>query len=334
MQNHGLPFANVDQAHQGLGMQQTRYDLLYPGMQDNTNPAILVIDSTDRDNNRHPNSNQYTIKLSPVYKQVTCIELVTADIPNSGYVIESSHNVLHFQETTAQFTNNTYLTAVVPAGNRTIENICSVLETKMNQASQTGATYSCSVDTITNRVTITQTSTGTSELFNLIFEGISVRADPPHHRLNGQYTGSREVLYKERSIGPVIGFKRQNLTDATSYTGGYNYNLKVDKYISMFINKAQGTFARVDSKNDNVKGAFSVIPLDSSVNNFQYAKDFSTCDNDKYVVYFPQPLPELDEMTIEFRDSFGNLFNFNGHDHMLTFKIHSNTRLNQFKEQH
>jgi len=94
--------------------------------------------------------------------------------------------------------------------------------------------------------------------------------DPPSHQTQGVYTGKFRTLYKNRSIGPVIGFRRENYSGDTSYTGEYAYNLKVNKYIAMFVNKKhnQNHFNRIDSINDNIKGAFTVIPLDSAVNNF------------------------------------------------------------------
>lgn len=339
--NPSVSYGNVNEVYghsimpTSYPMSGTRYDINLAGMQNCDIPAVLVIDSRDRNSDVYPDPNKYTIKLDPPYKQVTSVELVTADIPNSGYVIEESHNLIYFQETAAQVSAGTYTTAEVPVGNRSISNIADQIASVMTAASTTGSTYTCTVNDYTNLVTITQSVAGTASVFNLLFEGLRTKTDPPSFKdSNGDYCGAYKTLYKTRSIGPIIGFKREDYSGSTTYTGTYAYNLKVDKYIIIYINKSHGEmdFGRIDAVNDNVKGSFCVVPLDSSVNNFEYAKNYNTCDNDRYIKYFTQPVPEINQLDIEFRDSEGNLFNFNGHDHTLIFQFTSNTRQRQFVE--
>ena len=78
---------------------QTMYDKVFTGQGDYSNPAIVAIGSRDRNIAIYSDPAKYVINLSQSYKQVTSIELVSADIPNTGYVVEETRNLLHFQET-------------------------------------------------------------------------------------------------------------------------------------------------------------------------------------------------------------------------------------------
>lgn len=358
MSKSRLAFSGVDTAYSAGVMPQnypassTRYDINLGGMQDNDNPAILVIDSRDRNHDIYPSSSEYVVQLDPPYKEVVSAELVMADIPNSGYVIDTTHNQIFFQETTGQELNNEYLTATIPIGNRSISNICENIENAMNEVSGdlgAGAEYECSVNEYNGLVTITQKLAGTSDLFNLLFQGVQEKTDPPSHKKKGPptadgrptmvYCGRYRTLYKERSIGKVIGFERKDYSDKTagpgrSHTGTYTYDLKPYKYIALFINNNStvSSFDRVDAPNSKIKGAFCIVPLDSETTNFEYAKNFDGCDNAKFIKIFTEPVPEISELTIKFVDADGNLFNFNGQNHTLMFEIKSNTRRCGFTE--
>lgn len=333
-QNHlnpSLPYSNVNAPFTGI-IPDTRYDVTMGPLADNTNPYILVVDSNDRDYSQFPNPNQYNIKLDPPYKEVTSVELVVAKIPDSNYVVDTPFNLIYFQETDAQVLADSYLTAEVPVGNRDISNICTQIETQMNLESVSGATYTCAVNSFTNLITITQTVAGTSDLFNLSFAGTPEKTSPPNHQKNGVYTGNYRTPYRERSIGPMIGFDREDYTDAVTYTGTFVYNLNIERYVVVFINKTHTTapLSRVDSLNSNIRDAFCIIPLmNSNTPDFEYIE---TDHNFRYVKYFPQPVTELAELKFEFRDQYGNLFNFNGLDHTMVFEIHSSTRNNVFSD--
>ena len=58
--------------------------------------STLIIDSRDRNYNIYPNANDYTIDLDEVYQDVLSIELVSAKVPFSNYLINSTNNILYF----------------------------------------------------------------------------------------------------------------------------------------------------------------------------------------------------------------------------------------------
>ena len=299
---------------------QTMYDKVFTGQGDYSNPAIVAIGSRDRNIAIYSDPAKYVINLSQSYKQVTSIELVSADIPNTGYVVEETRNLLHFQDTKQQEDNGSYYEVTLPVGNYSIDastglSIRKNIEDQMNDASD-GSVYSVSVNTYTNKITIEQVSG--SGLLNLLFKG---------KEENYSY-GKKRTKYRENSIGHMIGFERRDYTGDISYTGSYSYNLTIDNYLVMKVND----YNRIDSVNSNVQDAYCLIPLDTTINNFSYAKNCDYIRNDRYVKVFPEPIPELNKISIEFLDPSGNLFNFNGHDHILIFEVSSRTRKGRYSQ--
>ncbi len=315
--------SNLNLGHSGTNMNvayktynnDTQYDMVF-GKPDNAyNPAIVAISSEDRDMNKYPDIAEYSIDLSESYREITSIELVLADIPNTGYVVEDTRNLLHFQDTQEQIDNDSYYTIELPIGNYPIDadsglSIRKNIEDMMTAASSNGSIYEVSINNYTNIITIEQTSG--SQIFSLLFEG----------RKENHDGGKKTTKYKERSIGPMLGFKQQNYTGDLVYSGLYSYNLTIDNYIVMFVN----SYGRVDSNNSNIKDAFCIIPLDTTINNFSYAKNCDFIRNDRYIKVFSSVKPDLNKVKIRFTDPRGNLYNFNGHDHILMFEISSRTR--------
>lgn len=304
----------------GMPNSSTQYDInlgshlndpKYP------NPAVLVVDSRHRNHYKYPNPAKYTIKLTGVYKEVVSVELVSADIPNSGYTVENSHNKFYFQDTAQQVDNETYYTITHPTGNYTISEIVANLESLMNSAS-TGSTYSVTLDSHTMKITIAQTAG--SGVFNMLFLGST--------EVN-KYQTVTQLYYRKQSMGPILGFARADYAGGTSYTAPYTYNLKVDRYVIMNLRSTTDA-GRIDSIDGAIQDSFAVVPLDTSINNFLYQKNNDNIANDRYIKFFSEPIPEVNEFDIEFLNPDGDEFNFNGHDHVLMFEIVSLTRLGRY----
>lgn len=176
-------FANYEQEYQYKqyqktdGIQSSMYDIT---MNSNTNPstknqAVLVIDSADRDHNKYPNPNKYTIKLKSVYKNVSMVELKYAQIPNSAYIINENNNKLHYQDCAEDILAREYKVVEIPIGNwpadsTTAPSIRSNLEDALNSASEeVDNKYSVIFDPNLRKFTIEQVKG--SGIFNLIFCG-------------------------------------------------------------------------------------------------------------------------------------------------------------------
>jgi hypothetical protein len=87
-------------------------------------PFSLLVDSRDRNIEMYPNSNNYIIQ-TPRYKDVLSVEIIGADIPHSGFNIDSNNNILYIAVTQDMFIqyyngiripNISYIEVVIPPG--------------------------------------------------------------------------------------------------------------------------------------------------------------------------------------------------------------------------
>ena len=251
----------------------------------------LVIDSRDRNYDKHPSPSEYIVNFGTIYKDILSIELISAEIPHSGYVINTSNNVLHFQETLDQQNNNTYYEAVIKPGNYSVDELKTEIQTKMIDVG--ASEYTITVDTISRKFTIISDLQG--GIFNLGFRD------------------QIQNIYKKNSIGNIIGFSRSNFTNSNTYISNYQYNLNGERYILLNILNLENLVG----VSSTVKNSFGKITLSSDVNGIRY---FSTNDYLIKKLFLP-PLAKLDNFNIKFAQYDGSLYDFGGLEHSLSFKI-------------
>lgn len=258
-------------------------------------PDKLFIDSRDRNIDKYPNTYDYVIEF-PEYKEVVNIQLLTATIPKSSYNINSSNNLIHFEET-----NGMTLSATVTPGFYTIGDLMTAIGNVMTAASGAGVTYTATYSSTTNKVTISSNAVGPT-IFNLIFYGGTQT-----------YENGTRTIYKDRSIGPVIGFKNVDQTGSLTYTSQGIYDLSGEDYLLLHIND----FDNLDATESAVQNAFAVIPLDVALGSVKY---YNVLSHFKNIKHFSPP-KSFRRLHIQFKDHNGNFYDFNGLDHSLLFKI-------------
>lgn len=69
-----------------------------PNKEEKVKKVLLVINSKDRNLIKYPNQNSYTIKLTDELHSIKSVELISHDIPNSDYNINSNNNVFYIHE--------------------------------------------------------------------------------------------------------------------------------------------------------------------------------------------------------------------------------------------
>jgi len=254
----------------------------------------LVIDSRDRNISDYPNNYNYQIDFDEIYKSVTSIELVSASLPKTEYLINNTNNTIYFSENGGDL-----ITATIPTGNYTEATLATAIETVLETAGTD--TYTVSVDTtLTNKYTITKSS-GTLELF---FNGGTE-----------QHGVSTRTIYKDNSIGRIIGFSPIDLSGAATYTGQNQYNLNGPSYVLLKIlniDNLEGVH------NKSVSKSFAKIPLDTNQRDYKFFKAQTD-----YIVkkVFQPPLSKLSQLNIEFRNYDNSFYDFGGLPHCLYFKI-------------
>ena len=95
------PFSNTMNPH----IQQTKYDydpvVIKPPDRNKTHGTItrqIVIDSRDRDYLKYPDSNKYRVEITEEFRDVTSLELILAQIPNTFYNISEINNSFYISE--------------------------------------------------------------------------------------------------------------------------------------------------------------------------------------------------------------------------------------------
>lgn len=101
MSNNFSPFSNTMNPH----IQQVKYDydpvVIKPPDRNKTHGTItrqIVIDSRDRDYLKYPDSNRYRVEITEEFRDVTSLELILAQIPNTFYNIAEENNKLYISE--------------------------------------------------------------------------------------------------------------------------------------------------------------------------------------------------------------------------------------------
>ena len=281
--------------------QPTIYNKLYDNYHKGyTKDYYLVIDSRDRNQDLYPNSSNYQIDFNEVYKDILSIELISAEIPKSSYLINNSNNKIYFEETTG-----IEFVATIANGNYTPITLANEIQSVLNTIGNSN--YTVTVDNIlTNKFTFTSDLSAGAGHFNLIFNGGTEK-----------YNNITRTTYKDNSIGSIIGFTRVNMTGSNTYTGQNQYNLNGENYIFLNIKELENLDSITDA-NSSGTNSFTKITLDVDNTNTKYYKAENDYISQKI---FVPPLPKLGQMIIKFLTYNNDLYDFSGREHSLYFKI-------------
>jgi hypothetical protein len=265
-----------------------------------TKEYFVVIDSRDRNYDIFSSTSQYEIELNNIYKDIVSIELISAEIPHSGYIINSSNNKIHFIETNTQTSTNTYYTATISQGDYTESELATTIGEQMTTAGQ--STYNVTFDTTSRKMSIASNLTGGDNIFSLIFRGNTEK-----------YEDTTRYLYKTRSIGNILGFTRTDLSGSASYTGQNQYNINGENYILLHIDN----LSNMEGRGYGISNSFAKITLTSDKNKTRFY------NMNEYITkkIFNPPLAKLNQLFIKFKKYDGELYDFGGIEHSLFFKI-------------
>jgi len=265
-----------------------------------TKEYFVVIDSRDRNYDLFTSTSKYEVELNNVYKDIVSIELISAEIPHSGYIINTSNNEIHFIETNTQTSTNTYYTATIPQGDYTESELATTIGTQMTTAGQ--STYTVSIDTNSRKISVASNLTGGDNIFSLIFRGNTEK-----------YEDTTRYLYKTRSIGNILGFTRTDLSGSASYTGQNQYNINGENYILLHIDN----LSNMEGRGYGISNSFAKITLTSDKNKTRFY------NMNEYITkkIFNPPLAKLNQLFIKFKKYDGELYDFGGIEHSLFFKI-------------
>ena len=249
---------------------------------------ILNIDSNSRDKSLYPNPANFIFNLNTEYKNIKSMKITSFELPNNFYQFSSSRNNLSFKVETSH--NDTVL---ISEGNYTPSTLVSHIQSKFNLINtQRSKDLAISLDSITNKVTITCSS--------------SITLD---------FSGNTDYL----NLGQHLGFT-QNTYTGTSITGENIINLDNEKYIYLNI----GDITNVYDK--NVNNVFSKITLDTDKNTNLFV------DRDTYaskIKIFRKPY-NISKLTIKLVDYIGNTIDLQGQDFSFSLEIENIYDMNTY----
>lgn len=284
-----------------------RYDIVIgpSNSSKDTIPATLILDSRARDRTKFPNPGNYVIELEKEYRDVTHIELVSACLPNSGYSINRHNNMIYYRSRNgAQPATATHDSVLeIPVGNYDYDDIDdqpTALLTALNDELD-GVPFLFRFDSVLQRFTIEPDA------------GIVVDF------YAGLPSGADDIIGISGSSS--LAGSRGNTLSAAAPTMPRNFQLYPQRYLTLKIRDME----RCSGNTASLDGSFAVIPLETTGRNFTLTKDGDTLNNTSYTLYFPE-LRRIRKMEVSIYDPYGNIYEFNGHDHYMVFQVYSVTR--------
>jgi len=248
-----------------------------------------VIDSRDRNTQLYPLPSEYTIELDEDVTDVKSIELLVADIPFSRYMIHDNNNVLNFM-----MGDEVEKEAIIRPGNYTENELGVEVERQLNIVGN--GDFSVTYEETTNKYIITNMSK-----FTLLFKG-----DPYQHTTN-----VFDFKYRKKTMARLLGFHNDDAESFTSGTGlwgvksMYARNFSSERYMVMKIQQVDLN----KSLNKPLQSSFCIInnPNEPISNYYDHVmkKNLS------------KPITSLKKLRISFYDYYGNLYDFQNHDHRL-----------------
>ncbi len=261
-------------------------------------PHIYITDSRDRNYDKYPFSYDYQVDVNPDYKFVTSVELISAEIPKSSYIINNNNNLMYFEEQTG-----TRIISTIPVGNYTITDLLTAIGTEMTNDSALGVTYTATLNTLTDKITITSDAFGPS-LLNLLFYGGT----------ENFINDTVRSIYLPNSIGPIIGYNRIDLTGSFSYEAQNIYDLSGDTYVLLHI----FDFDNIERPDAPCDAPYAKIPLDVDQGQVKF---YNHEENQENIKYFSPSMGKLSDLHIKFKNYNNDDYDFNGREHSMTFKI-------------
>jgi hypothetical protein len=238
----------------------------------------IVIDSKDR-GAMFMNPNQYEIVLDDDINDVVSAQLVSADIPFSSYMINSS-----FNSTQITFSNASHI-ITLDTGDYNVTDLAEHIEEKMNTISAT--TFQVSYNTRKDNYIIKSKSP-----FSINF------AEPNSQASLGMLLGFATKTYHsivDNASSPY------SYVIASPFRKNFNYN----KYAYLVIDQF-----------DLNKGNAKPINKSFAALTEQY-QSLSMNDKPHIIKYFSPTIPRLAKLKISFYDRFGNPYDFQNQDHRL-----------------
>lgn len=251
----------------------------------------LVIDSRERNVNRFATPSKYVLPIFEPINDVVSVELLSTNIPFTRYLVHSHNNTIHFTTN-----DGDEQTAKIPEGDYDASRLAAAI-TQVLAPSQ----IACEMNIHTSRLSFSSAFS-----FQLLFKGDSYVDED---KMDG-------VRIKDNSASSLLGFTfndhlsvRDDETNTFRLRAPYPVNLKKDDYMVMKMKDVKIYTANSNSLNK----AFAIVCKNPDTSNINYTESL--------IKRLNPPLSSLRQLSLSFYDFYGNLYDFNNHDHRIELKI-------------
>jgi hypothetical protein len=247
--------------------------------------AIITVDSRSRENKDKTDPSNYTIRIPPT-REIYAANLVSAEIPNSQYVINSSNNKIDFDDIGG---GTGIHTATVVPGSYNAFDLAKAMDVALNAALGfvPGFHFLVTYEPPLQKIRITRVAGGN---FSLLFG-----------------TGAN----KDFSIALKIGFIKTDIINVVETTGPNVVNLSGENYVFLLIDNFQSV-----RTTENIKDVFAKIVWNVPPRFICY--DSFVCNP----IYFEEPIANLTQIRVRFVQQDGTFYDFNGLDHSFTIEMY------------
>jgi hypothetical protein len=252
----------------------------------------IVVDSADRTNARISTPSDYVYKLPTSIRNAATIEILMLQLYRSDTNINSGNCGIYV----TIGSNDNVLANMVQTDVASGTDLATSLQTALRTVDNS---LTVVYNTTTNALTITASSA-----FSLRFTSCSTA------RLLGLY-GDGERGIGTVSSALVLGTSTIVSTRAVDISG--------EPYMLMYVND----YERNIGASSVVQSSFLMIPLEGKV----WKQRFVICNDEKDkkgTYYLTGSQGKIDTLRIRFLRPDGSLYNFNGNDHQITFRVVKN----------
>jgi len=284
----------------------------------------ILIDSRDRDIVKYKNNNQFTITLDQPIKNVTEIEIISANMPNTIYNVNNNNNRIYFKKLS---TDDIYYIKLTPGAYEDITDILTRSGFKNNTPTsdiyefRDDPTTSFSIfnsddDTVAN---VSPTFTFDYDIHTHKFN-IKITEQPNYYHITTKNIENDNYL--KNSAHAILGFDLNYDRDIqTLFTNNENrsntiVNLEQNDYGLLFLDNLNIYYNKV-TNNNLIQNAFAKLHFGQGGTRsifFGRIKNFTN-------LYDINPSITLTKLDIKITDYYGNLFDFNNYDFTLTFSV-------------
>jgi len=246
--------------------------------------VLLTIDSRSRENKERTQPNDYIVKF-PSLSKVVAARLISAEVPNSQYVVNSRNNIIDMKDG-----SGTYTVTITP-GTYTAVALADEINEKLNLAVGVAPDVNFTVEYIlsTQKMRITRVLGGT---FSILW---------------------KSGAHASQSISRVLGFT-EDKSDVTVMSSDLVVNLSGEPFVYLVIDKFD---AKVHNS-ESIKDVFAKIILNIPPRFVCFDSFVSN------TVQFTEPMHNVDRLRVRFVQQDGSLYDFNGLDHSLSLELFLN----------